>query len=150
MRTEQAEPELDAKVIDTHLGYVQNVITRMGQNSFQCKTWCITLVSALLVIYLEQPNGKPHPECTYIAAAVVVLFGLLDTYYLYLERGYRYLYNVAANLVAGISVPEYDMRIPKEKRTVCNYFCALFSITTGLFYGCILVLLYVLIAFIEI
>lgn len=150
MKTDVDEPKTETKVNEAHLGYIQNVITRMGQNSFQCKAWCITLVSALLVIYLEQPNGKPHPECAYIAGVVVVLFGLLDSYYLYLERGYRYLYNVAAHLVAGVSVSDYDMRIPKEKRAICNYFEALFSISAGLFYVCVLVLLYVLVTFVNI
>lgn len=150
MKTDVDEPKTETKVNEAHLGYIQSVITRMGQNSFQCKAWCITLVSALLVIYLEQPNGKPHPECVYIADAIVVLFGLLDTYYLYLERGFRYLYKVVAHLVAGISVPDYDMRIPKEKSTLCNYFGALFSVTAGLFYGCVLVLLFVLVHFFEV
>lgn len=134
---------------EAHLGYIQNVITRMGQNSFQCKTWCITLVSALLVIYLEQPNGKPHPECTYIAGAVIILFGLLDTYYLYLERGYRHLYNVAAGLTPNESVQPYDMKIPKSHTGLCQYLKALISVTTGLFYLVALLLLLALVFFIK-
>lgn len=33
----------------THLGYIQSTITRMGQNAFQAKAWCITIITALLV-----------------------------------------------------------------------------------------------------
>lgn len=150
MKTDVDEPKTEVKVNEAHLGYIQGVITRMGQNSFQCKAWCITLVSALLVIYLEQPNGKPHPECAYIAGAVVVLFGLLDTYYLYLERGYCYLYNVAAKLITEVSVRPYEMTIPKEKRGLLQYLRAIKSVTTGLFYGCVLGLLLLLVQFVKV
>ena len=34
-----------------HLEFIQNVITRMNTNSFQIKTWAVTLVSALLAIF---------------------------------------------------------------------------------------------------
>ena len=39
-----------------HLEFIQTVITRMNQNSFQIKGWMITIVSALLALYAS--SGK--------------------------------------------------------------------------------------------
>lgn len=40
-----SEKQSSVKINETHLGYIQAVINRMGQNSFQAKTWCITVIS---------------------------------------------------------------------------------------------------------
>ena len=130
---------------ETYLGYIQATISRMGQNAFQAKTWCITVVTALLVFFLEK-----SPECSksitiYVLAGVVILFCLLDTYYLYLERGYRKLYKIAAGLEpAAENLFDYDMQIPKIGRGIREYGKAFLSVSTGLFYGLIIVLLIVL------
>lgn len=146
--TDVEEQAAGSKPDEAYLSRIQDTIVRMSHNSFQCKTWGITLVSALLVVYLEQPNDMPHPECVYIAFAVLLLFGALDTYYLYLERGYRHLYNVAAGLESAPSgFRPRQMAILKEKRGLRPYCKALWSVTTGLFYGVVLVLLYLLVGF---
>ena len=99
----------------------------MGQNAFQAKAWCITVVAAVLIFYLGKDASGQHLICTIIACAVTALFCLLDSYYLYLERGYRKLYQYAAGL-----------------ESISQYLKALFSISTGLFYGAIILLLIVL------
>ena len=130
---------------ETYLGYIQSVITRMGQNAFQAKAWCITVVAAVLIFYLGKEANGQHLICTIIACAVTALFCFLDTYYLYLERGYRKLYQYASDLET-ITPPirDYDMQIPKGERGIKQYIKALFSVSTGLFYGTIMVLLIVL------
>lgn len=117
----------------------------MRQNAFQAKAWCITVVAAVLIFYLGKDASGQHLICTIIACAVTALFCLLDSYYLYLERGYRKLYQYAAGL-ESISPPirDYDMQIPKNERSIWQYLKALFSISTGLFYGAIILLLIVL------
>ena len=72
-----------------HLELIQEVITRMNQNSFQLKGWMITIVSALLALYAGSGN------VLYIWAALVptVLFWMLDAYYLQQERKFRGVYN---------------------------------------------------------
>lgn len=47
----------NSQAIQTHLEITQSVIQRMAVNSASCKTWCITLVSAILVIVADK--GKP-------------------------------------------------------------------------------------------
>lgn len=75
--------------VQTHLGIIQGVISRMATNSTSCKTWCITVVSAILVIIAD----KGKPEFAWIAFIPALLFGSLDVYYLSLEKGFRKSYN---------------------------------------------------------
>lgn len=63
----------------------------MASNSAAAKTWCIAIVSAILVVAAERGNGKP--EYVWAALVPVGLFFLLDAYYLGLERQFRERYN---------------------------------------------------------
>ena len=75
--------------IQTHLSIIQNVIQRMAANSSASKTWCVTLVSAVIVIVAD----KGKPEYTWIALLPTIVFAALDAYYLALEKGFRNSYN---------------------------------------------------------
>ncbi len=61
----------------------------MAENSRSCKIWCVTLVAAILVLVAR--TGQPQHAL--IALAPVVLFYVLDAYYLSLERGFRRSYS---------------------------------------------------------
>ncbi len=78
----------DSAAVQAHLNITQSVIQRMATNSGTCKAWCITLVSAILVIIADK--GKPN--FAFIAVVPTVLFWVLDTYYLSLERRFRNSY----------------------------------------------------------
>jgi len=75
--------------VQAHLGILQGVIQRMALNSSQCKAWCITIVSAILVIIAD----KSKPDYAWIALLPTILFLSLDSYYLALEKGFRESYN---------------------------------------------------------
>ena len=75
--------------VQAHLGILQSVIQRMAANSSSSKAWCITIVSAILVIVAD----KSKPEFAWIAVLPTFLFMCLDTYYLALEKGFRASYN---------------------------------------------------------
>ena len=75
--------------VQAHLGIIQGVIQRMATNSAGCKTWCITIVSAILVVVADKQN----PNLAWIAVFPTVLFAALDAYYLALEKGFRNSYN---------------------------------------------------------
>src|SRR5882762_9924612 len=79
----------DSPSVRSYLTIVQGVISRMAGNSASCKTWCITLVSAVIVIVADK--GKPN--YVWISAVPIVLFLILDSYYLALERQFRGVYN---------------------------------------------------------
>ena len=79
----------ESTAVQSYLNILQGVITRMATNSANCKTWCITLVSAIVVIIAD----KAKPNYVWIALLPVILFFLLDAYYLGQERSFRAIYN---------------------------------------------------------
>jgi len=79
----------ESGAVHKHLEIMQGVINRMAENSRSCKVWCVTLVSATLVLVAR--TGEP--EHALIALAPTVLFYVLDAYYLSLERAFRQSYN---------------------------------------------------------
>jgi hypothetical protein len=79
----------DSPSVPSYLTILQTVIGRMATNSTSCKTWCVTLVSAVVVIIADK--GKPN--YVWISVIPIVLFLLLDAYYLSLERQFREVYN---------------------------------------------------------
>lgn len=81
--------DADSASIQTHLGILQNVIQRMASNSYASKTWCVTLVSAVLVIVAD----KGKPDYAFIAMLPTFVFATLDAYYLALEKAFRNSYN---------------------------------------------------------
>lgn len=89
--TDEQQPSLNesSPSIQTHLGILQSVIQRMASNSASSKAWCITLVSAILVIIAD----KRRPELALIALIPTILFSALDIYYLALEKGFRNRYD---------------------------------------------------------
>ncbi len=86
-----------------HLEFIQAVITRMNTNSFQIKSWTVTIVSALLAIYASSKNVN----FILIGLLPVIVFWLLDAYYLMQERKFRGLYND----VAGISEEPKTLKV---------------------------------------
>ncbi len=77
-----------------HLEFIQNVITRMNTNSFQIKSWTVTLVSALLAIFASTKND--FFVLTALFPTTVLWF--LDAYYLMQERKFRGLYDDVAGI----------------------------------------------------
>ena len=64
----------ESPAVTAHLNMLQTVITRLAGNSAQCKTWCVTLVSALFGLAGAVKNER-------IAAAAIIpiaIFGLVD------------------------------------------------------------------------
>lgn len=83
------KPTFDSPSVHSYLTILQSVIARMAANSSSCKTWCITIVSAILVVVAD----KTKPSYVWIALIPTVLFFGLDSYYLALERLFREHYN---------------------------------------------------------
>jgi len=79
----------NSQAVQAHLGIMQSVIQRMASNSSSCKAWSITVVSAILVIVAD----KGKPQYALLAAVPTLLFGMLDVYYLALEKMFRQSYN---------------------------------------------------------
>lgn len=87
--TEEDAFRENSQAVQAHLTIAQSVIQRMATNSASCKAWCITLVSAIMVVIADR--GKP--EFALIALIPTILFLALDVYYLALEKMFRQSYN---------------------------------------------------------
>lgn len=72
-----------------HLELIQGVINQMVSNSFKLKGWAVTLASGVFALASKDAD-KMYFLITYVP---VIVFWLLDSYYLWQERLYRTLYN---------------------------------------------------------
>jgi len=114
----------------------------MANNSFLIKGWAITLVVALFALAPRDADKK----YTIIAFLPVVVFWILDSYFLSRERAFRHLYDK----VRKTDEKEIDflMDISEFKEWETNWFCSIFSSTILVFYlslvGVMLVILYLI------
>lgn len=102
---EKLKIDSESQSIQTHLGILQNVIQRMASNSSASKTWCVTLVSAILVIVAD----KGKPDYAFIAMLPTLVFAALDAYYLALEKAFRNSYNNFISKLHSKSLTEVDL-----------------------------------------
>ena len=119
---------MDSKI--AHLEMIQTIISRMANNSFSLKSWTVTLVSGIFILASKETD-KLYFLVAYIP---IIVFWLLDAYYLLQERLYRELYNKVRTLSLGEI--DFDMNISlddfhTEKNT---YSCCLLSKTIIGFY----------------
>ena len=75
-----------------HLQMIQGVVDRMGGNLFYLKGWAVTLLAALFAISTSNAQliGKWSPA---LIVVLLLLFWVLDGYFLSLERCFRDLYD---------------------------------------------------------
>ncbi len=134
--------------VTSYLTIIQGVISRMATNSASCKTWCVTLVSAVIVIIAD----KGRPNYVWISVIPIVLFLVLDSYYLALERLFRALYNsFIRKLHAGTAtVEDVFFLAPRSgvAATSKEIFLAMASIAVWPFYFLLAVMLVVVRAWI--
>ena len=102
---EHSEFNAESTAVQSHLTIMQGVIQRMAENSRSCKVWCVTLVSAIMVL-VARIGEADH---VLIALAPAVLFYVLDAYYLALERGLRESYNNFVSKVRNGKVSSSDL-----------------------------------------
>jgi hypothetical protein len=78
-----------------HIDVLQGIINRLANNSSSCKTWCLTLISALLSL----AGATKVPELAFLAIVPLLVFRYLDSRYLAQERAYRRKYNEIVKLI---------------------------------------------------
>jgi len=101
----------------------------MAGNSVSCKAWCITVVSAVLVLV----SDKGNPNYALIAFIPTLLFVALDAYYLSLERGFIHSYNAFVEKVHTGKINSWDVFAVSPPRA--NIPSALRSFSVWPFYG---------------
>ena len=110
--------------INVHLGLIQGVIDRMAKNSLSCKTWALTLFSALIAVLfnVEKISANNYIAKIFWIAILVMLiiFWQLDSWYLRLERLFRRLYEAVCK-DGGSEIKSYSLSIEsfdKEEESV--------------------------------
>ena len=114
----------------------------MAGNSASCKTWTVTLVTALLVLVVEKDIRLPNP---YLCLLPIVLLFLLDCYYLGLER---ITIGIQTDFLSRLSEDSemymkqlYDVsKLRSKKLQICETIGAIFSFSTIPFYGLVVVI----------
>lgn len=121
----------ESPAVQAHLGIMQSVIQRMSSNSASCKAWCITLVSAILVIVAD----KDKPQYALIAIIPTILFFVLDSYYLALEKMFRKSYNSFIDKVHKDEIVSSDLYAIEPKGNLLKQiFVAFISFSIWPFY----------------
>lgn len=85
---------------------IQNCITRMATNSFYIKGWHIGLLTALVAFFVSREEVD-YTVLFSLTLIITIIFWFLDSYYLLLERKYRWKYQwVIANRISsnGVSI----------------------------------------------
>lgn len=113
-----------------HLEFIQNIISRMASNLFFLRGWAITIIGALLALFSK--NNSPD-YVFYFLIVVILIFWILDGYFLSQERSYRDLYNYVRKLKEedidfSMNISEYQ----KLKKNTLIY--SMFSLTLLVFY----------------
>lgn len=113
---------------------IQNIISRMAQNSFLIKAWSITIIAGISVLTFSFITSLIFT----ILIGVILIFWILDTYYLRLERLYRILYEDVVNAFNDPSrkaqIKLFDLNYETFTKKVHSFPIIMFSKTEGLFY----------------
>jgi hypothetical protein len=131
----------DSLFIQCHLSFIQQIIQRMSINCASSKTYCITIVSAILLVIAD----KGKLGYIYIAFIPIIIFLLLDSYYLALEKGFRNSYNIFINNIHNDEVSHKDLFVLKPSGNILTLFGrALISFSVWPFYLAMLLVLFII------
>jgi hypothetical protein len=137
---DKGEFEENSQAVQSHLSIIQNIICRMSSNSSSSKAWCITIVSAVLVIVAD----KSKPEYAWIALFPTILFMFLDAYYLYLEKGFRNSYNLFIEKLHSKNLDKHDLFVVEPKgQFFWLYLKSLGSFSVWFFYLMLFILIFI-------
>ena len=113
-----------------HLEFIQASITRLAGNTFILKGWCITLIAALFALSAKD-SDKIYALLAYYP---VIIFWILDGYFLAVERRFRALYDRVR------TVTEEEIDFSMDTRDFADEYCntwagAALSRTLIVYYG---------------
>ncbi len=115
-----------------HLNMIQNVITRMGTNSFALKGWSVGIMVAVYAF-----AGNSNVKAVIVTVMPLIIFWFIDSYYLMLERKYRCLYDYVREKdeqKIDFSMDLRDIKIDLKDVKKYSFFGIFFSKTIFPFY----------------
>ncbi len=121
--------------VHKHLDIMQGVIGRMAAGSRSAKTWCVTVVAAILIVAAR----GDVPGCAILFALIpAAMFCTMDAYYLGLERGFRGAYDkFVGKLHAGTLTPGDLYVVNRDKTGWRLWLSAFLSFSVWGFYAAI-------------
>lgn len=138
---------VDETAVSEYFQIIQNVITRMGQNSFQMKAWFATIFTTILVLIFALFDIFIK-TVIYIALLIVIIqFWYLDSYYLRQERIFRKLYTQKVeeyNSDNRENMKIFDMDFKKYNNNVDKTWRIMFSTSEKYFYLVFFILIFFL------
>lgn len=126
-----------------HLEFIQSIITRLSQNSFIIKGWALALVSAILAYLATEEVSK---RLCFVSLIPVIVFWVLDGYFLWQENLFKALYNKVASKEE--SQIDFLMNTTSFRSWKRSWLSAIFSPTLIIFYlsmvGSFLILIFLI------
>ena len=119
-----------------HLEFIQSIVNRLGGNSFQVKAWTVTLVAALFALAADK-DAEAKQSLLIVAFLPVILFWILDGYFLWQERLFREVYKEIAAKRANEEI-DFKMNIVPHIKGRNTWVSSMFSKTLNIFYGALL------------
>ena len=112
-----------------HLEMTQTVINRLGRNSFLLKSWSLIILVAAMVLI-----GRENLQNSYFVLVLflpIAGFWILDGYFLWQERLFRYVYND----IREKTDTNFEMDLGKHRnKPKSSWISAIFSLTLNIFY----------------
>lgn len=120
-----------------YISLLQENINRMAANSASCKTWLVTLVTAIMALQLTSNELR---SILWIALGLVALFYFLDSYYLGIEKKFiniekKYVETVKYNKEDELKRNLYSFNIKEVTDKYATTFSAMQSPSTWPFYS---------------
>jgi hypothetical protein len=128
----EMEPKPDQKPNEgriKHLELIQAVITKMANNSFLIKGWCVTLVAGLLALSAKESNHT----LVFIAYLPLLMMWGMDAFFLRQERLFRKLYDKCRAMLDAPA--DFSMSTTDLEKQEQSWIRVMFSRTLLLFYG---------------
>lgn len=112
-----------------HLEFIQATISRMASNLFFLRCWTISLVAGLFALFVKDAN----PDYIFVVYFPIIIFWILDGYFLSQGRLFRALYNHVRKL--DEKEIDFSMNTDEYKKDEKNsWICSMFSGTLFVFY----------------
>ena len=113
-----------------HLKLIQQVINRLGHDSFLVKGWSMTILAAGIIFVAR--TGTQHPWMLLAFIVPTIGFWVLDGYFLWQERLFRYVYDD----VRGRDSTDFRMNpTAHQGKPASSWLSAMSSATLRWFYG---------------
>lgn len=130
------------EILHKEIDLIQGCINRMAHNSFLLKGWAVTLISAILLLFIRE-NDAVKSSVIFLIFLVFV-FWCLDAYFLSLEKSYRRMYKVVVEKrLSGNMEFLYNLN-PEKFRAKYEPMSSFFSLTLILFYFGIILFIFFL------